>query len=108
MSKYQIGDVSVIKGDPPNGNPYRGVSLSGNERADALMDFRNDVPQPELTFWYTPCFGGAKPCAQDDVDWESSGVSVGKWVDDRDGFKCQKCGKWVWKNDRKKCKCDKW
>jgi hypothetical protein len=71
---YHVGDVLVIRGEPPFANPYRGDSLSGTTRREALRKFMLGVPQPELTFWYAPGSGGAKPCTNDEVDWESSGV----------------------------------
>lgn len=69
---YHVGDVLVIRGEPPEVNPYRGDSLSGPTRREALRKFMLGVPQPELTFWYAPGSGGAKPCTNDEVDWESS------------------------------------
>jgi hypothetical protein len=71
---YHVGDVLVIRGEPPFVNPYRGDDLYGLERRKALRKFMLGVPQPELTFWYAPGSGGAKPCTNDEVDWESSGV----------------------------------
>jgi hypothetical protein len=72
--KYQIGDVLVIRGEPPEVNPYRGDDLYGPARHEALRKFMLGVPQPELTFWYAPCSGGAKRCTRDEVNWETSGV----------------------------------
>jgi len=69
---YQIGDVLVIRGEPTN--PYREDSLSGPPRHEALRKFMLGVPQPELTFWYAHCSGGAKRCTRDEVNWETSGV----------------------------------
>lgn len=63
---YHVGDVLVIRGEPPN--PYRGDSLSGPTRREALKKFMLGV------FWHAPGNGGAKPCTNDEVSWESSGV----------------------------------
>jgi hypothetical protein len=75
MSGYHIGDVTVICGEPPNGNPYKGISLMGKERVDALNKFMRDISQPEFTFWYAPCCGGAERCTRDQVNWETSGIN---------------------------------
>ena len=71
---YSIGNVSVVKANPPNGNPYRGESLIGTPRKDALRKFKAGEPQPEYEFWYAPCCGGAKPCTRDDVNWATSSL----------------------------------
>ncbi len=66
---YGIGDVVVHRGEPPDGNPYRGQSLAGSERVAALLAFRDGCPCSEYTFWYAPCCGGARRCRRDDVEW---------------------------------------
>jgi hypothetical protein len=71
---YHVGNVLVIRGEPPEVNPYRGDDLYGPKRHEALRKFMLGVPQPELTFWYAHCSGGAKRCTRDEVNWETSGV----------------------------------
>jgi hypothetical protein len=71
---YHIGDVVVIRGEPPEGNPYRGESLCGPFRKTALSAFKAGHSTPELSFWYAPSFGGARRIGRADVDWETSGV----------------------------------
>ena len=73
--KANIGDVLVHKGEPDNSNPYRGESLSGDERKAALKAFKNRLHTGAYTFWYAPRYGGAKRITDpDDVNWETSGV----------------------------------
>jgi hypothetical protein len=81
--KHYVGDVQVIRGEPPEGNPYRGNSLIGADRRDALRKFAMGLDTSGYTFWYAPCSGGAKRCAKDEVDWESSSISVGGPSNDR-------------------------
>ena len=69
--KHCIGDISVHRGEPPEGNPYRKESLCGPERANALHDFHERKPTPDYTFWVAPCHGGAKRATWDDVNWET-------------------------------------
>ena len=113
-----VGDVSVIQGEPPDGNPYRGKSLMGLERAEALRKFMRNIPQAKLTFWYAPCSGGAKRITKDEVNWGSSGVSKGDWEDiggrkdlmgwnnPEDMVQCRKCQGTSYFDRRRRCKCD--
>ena len=66
-----IGDVSVHRGQPPGGNPYRGSSLLGEERVAALVAWRagsafvevlpeRTIPISCYTFWFAPGSGGAR------------------------------------------------
>lgn len=73
-NKYHIGQVGVVKKDPPNGNPYRGDSLIGPPRREALRKFKHGEPTPDLEFWYQPSSGGAKRITSDDVDWNTSSI----------------------------------
>lgn len=104
--KYNVGDVNVVVGEPPDGNPYRGVSLMGVERSEALRKFMRGLTTGKLTFWYAPCCGGAKRCTAGEVNWGSAGLSYGDWVDESSGAKCLKCGKRVWLTERRRCRCD--
>lgn len=70
-----VGDVTVILGEPPDGNPYRGRSLIGKERHHALLLFRDARPTAkQYTLWHAPCHGGARRITRAQVDWETSGV----------------------------------
>jgi hypothetical protein len=72
---FNIGDVVVHRGEPVRSNPYAQHSLMGNERVQALINFKNGKPTPEYTFWYAPWGGGAKRLSSPaDVDWETSGI----------------------------------
>lgn len=122
MNKYNIGDVWAIRGEPPDGNPYRAdghdshgglkvtdQALNGPERAEVLRLFMRGKPTHGITFWYAPACGGAKKCTRDEVNWESSGLSIGEWgPDDKYGdmVRCKTCGTKVWVGDRRRCKCD--
>lgn len=53
-----IGDISAHRGAVAN--PYRGSSLMGRERSEALGRFLRGLPTPGYTFWFSPACGGAK------------------------------------------------
>lgn len=74
-----IGIISVHRGEPPGGNPYRGsgrgygefrddpvTSLMGDERSHALGRFVRGLPTEGYTFWVTPNAGGARRLAPED------------------------------------------
>lgn len=69
-----VGDVAVIEGEPPDGNPYRGRSLIGIDRRLALVSFKSRGSSAGRTFWYVPCHGGARRITRRQVDWETSGL----------------------------------
>ncbi len=70
-----IGDVAVIRGEPPfdddgNRNPYRGESVLGDERFNALHAYVEGGDTSAYTFWYAPVFGGAyRIKSVEDVNW---------------------------------------
>jgi hypothetical protein len=83
-AKIHVGDVAVIRGEPRDGNPYRGESILGNERAAALYSWRDPLsnnvvwdeegsrsrhikPLTDYTFWYAPSFGGAERLKRTDA-----------------------------------------
>ena len=73
LNKYNIGDVAVHYGEPPNGNPYSADSLIGNERWSALIYFKNGRDTSGYTFWYAPSYGGAKRITNPDlVNWSTA------------------------------------
>lgn len=73
--RYQIGNVIVHIGTPPHGNPYRGDSLIGASRVNALWALRSGGNTALYTYWYAPAGGGAKQLrGPDEVDWGTSGV----------------------------------
>lgn len=74
MIKPGIGDVLVHHGRPPDDNPYRGHSLMGQERADALRAFRAGDDTEGYTFWYAPSHGGAYEIrSARHIDWRTMG-----------------------------------
>jgi hypothetical protein len=74
-SKIYIGDLAVFEGEPPDGNPYRGESVMGYDRLDALKAFKAGTPPAGITYWFTPNCGGARRVTDPaEVDWASSGV----------------------------------
>ena len=75
---FVIGDVNVVRGEPPEGNPYK-ASGSGQkvlyaERAYALWLFYHKRDTGVYTLWYSPCCGGARRITAEDVNWATSGV----------------------------------
>jgi hypothetical protein len=77
VHKVHIGDVLVHLGEPPDGNPYHGQSLMGDERVTALYLFKHKQMKKATKFytlWYAPASGGARRITAEEVDWESSGV----------------------------------
>lgn len=98
---YTVGDVSVIRGEPPDGNPYRahgtGQALAFSARVYALWLFCNGKDTSEYTLWYAPSCGGAKRITAADVNWGASTIPTmkGDWKpdpSDRDFVVCAKCG----------------
>ncbi len=57
--KTAIGNCLVHRGRPDNDNPYKGQSLSGAARQNALQAFRDGEDTQEFTYWHAPCGGGA-------------------------------------------------
>lgn len=88
-----IGKVSVWRGEPPEGNPYRHKDATaerydciGDERSRVLGLFFRGLPTPGYTFWWTPGTGGVRrlqsrqevPEVKDesiDFYWDESGRS---------------------------------
>jgi hypothetical protein len=116
--KANIGYVCVIKGDPPNGNPYLAIEREGrilserlaeivknhkgesknllwNERVFMLLQFFLGKDTTGHTLWYMPSNGGAHVITRDDVDWETSGIPKikGNWHRDGEVLKCMTCGR---------------
>lgn len=69
-----IGTVAVVRGWPPEGNPYRapaGQQVTGQERAMALAAFRDGDMIGDTTFWYAPSGGGARLIEHAyEIDWK--------------------------------------
>lgn len=83
-----IGNVLVHEGEPPGGNPYRGVGVrfglefknepvthvSGEQRAELLCRFRDGDSTEGFTFWHAPGSGGARRLSSpEEVDWRGMG-----------------------------------
>lgn len=72
---YHIGDVAVILGEPPGGNPYRcSAPTVDDERVAALRAFRDGdaAAMSRYTYWFAPWSGGARRLGLEDrgaVDW---------------------------------------
>ena len=64
-----IGDVAVCRGEPPEGNPYKG-SLIGEERATALRAFKARGEAPGYTLWLAPSSGRCRRIDVAEVNWE--------------------------------------
>jgi hypothetical protein len=98
---YFVHDVQVVRGEPPEGNPYRAVgsgqALMFSARVYALWLFCKGRDASAYTLWYAPSCGGAKRIEAKDVHWESSGINTmkGDWKpdpSDRDFVVCASCG----------------
>lgn len=76
MKRVHIGDVLIVPSRREN--PYKGGSAIGPERKVALMAFRDGWLKCSLAAWYGPAGGGARKIGPDEVDWESSGLPVGR------------------------------
>jgi len=87
----QIGDISVLRGEPEEENPYRnGGGILGGERRESLKAFKNGAKKftytglgrvaiesaalKNYTFWYAPIEGGARRIKANEIDWERSGI----------------------------------
>lgn len=69
-TKITIGDIAVHMGMPPENNPYRGIHISGPERATALRAFKEEKDTSQYTFWHAPAGGGASQLTTPTkVDW---------------------------------------
>ena len=98
---YYVGDVKVIRGEPPEGNPYRaagsGQDLMFSARVYALWLFCKGRDTSGYTLWYAPSCGGALRIQSKDVYWADSGIDrmQGDWKpdpSDEDFVVCAKCG----------------
>lgn len=69
-----IGNIVVVRGWPPEGNPYRtppGCQVTGEERIMALTAFRDGDMLGDTTFWYAPAGGGARHVTEPhEIDWK--------------------------------------
>ena len=75
MSGHNVGDVLVHKGNPPEGDPYKGKSVMFSERVEALRKFKHGEDVGDLTFWYAPWLGGAGVCTREEVNWGTSNIA---------------------------------
>lgn len=72
IRKPSIGNVHVVWGMPPGGNPYRPSAnkVGGSHRALALKEFRDGIADDDYTFWFAPANGGAHQIfSPDEIDW---------------------------------------
>ena len=76
--RTSLGNVSVHRGIPHDGNPYRGclgrqwpiTSITGDERVAALQAFEQGDDTSQYTFWHAPSGGGARQILdQKEIDW---------------------------------------
>jgi hypothetical protein len=75
MSGYNVGDVVVFSGNPPEGNPYRGGQVWGGCRVEALRKFKHGEDVGDFTFWHVPLHGGVSQCTREEVNWGTSNIA---------------------------------
>ena len=96
---FFVHDVQVIKGEPPEGNPYKAVAsgqaLMFTERVYALwLVYTGADAADDYTLWYAPSCGGAKRITSADIRWDLSGIPSikGDWCLKDGDVVCGGCG----------------
>ena len=68
------GNIGIHNGRPEDDNPYKGTTLWGDDRVEALKNFMEGKSFEGHTYWYMPAEGNAFELTRENYDlvnWHS-------------------------------------